>query len=525
MKKNGFTLIELLAVIVILAIILAIAVPSISSMIGNAARSSFTSDVKMVLKQLDYEKLKNEGFDITAVNEDTISGFGLSNENYQDLKVGIIDNKPYIVAIGKGKWNGYKACGTYQNIVVVDNSDMATCENITDSNPPMVYTYYDTAEGVNKPVLANGMTPIKWDGTTWIETVETDADWYNYTATDKKWANARTSDGSMWVWIPRYIYKISSGWHSTTSTPIIDIQFTRDMNDNWNSSVINNINTGTTADSSNGTWTNHPAFTFGTTELSGIWVSKFEASGTSSAPTFISSVASLRNINISNMFLSARGMETNEVYGWGTTGTGIDTHMMKNVEWGAVTYLAESTYGKDAEVWINQSSSFMTGCAGASAGAGYTSGCQYSYATANGQQASTTGNIYGIYDMSGGTWEYTAAYVNNTPAATYGSSIVNADSKYKDVYEVGISDTAGNNYAVALYKKGDALYETSASTDSVSAWYTAYSYMVRTNEPWCVRGGEYGNTTSAGIFAFHTLSGTTFAYAGFRSILLIAPGL
>jgi hypothetical protein len=288
---------------------------------------------------------------------------------------------------------------------------------------------------------------------------------------------------------------------------------------------INNINAGTAADSSNVIWTNHSAFTFGTTELPGIWVAKFEASGTTSAPTFIPSATILRSLAVSNIFTVARNMETNSVYGWGTAGSGIDTHMMKNTEWGTVAYLTGSLYGKNAEVWINQSSSFITGCSGASVGAAYTSGCQYSYATANGQQASTTGNIYGIYDMSGGAWEYTAAYVNNTAAPTYGNSIVNADSKYKNVYEVGISDTAGNNYAVTINKKGDALYETSASTDSVSAWYTAYSYMVRTNEPWCVRGGEYGNTTSAGIFAFHTLSGAALTYAGFRSVLLVGEGL
>ena len=25
---------------------------------------------------------------------------------------------------------------------------------------------------------------------------------------NKKWANAKTEDGSMWVWIPRYAYKV-----------------------------------------------------------------------------------------------------------------------------------------------------------------------------------------------------------------------------------------------------------------------------------------------------------------------------
>ena len=40
-SKYGFTLVELLAVIVILAVILAIAVPGISIMIDNSKKSSF----------------------------------------------------------------------------------------------------------------------------------------------------------------------------------------------------------------------------------------------------------------------------------------------------------------------------------------------------------------------------------------------------------------------------------------------------------------------------------------------------
>lgn len=56
-KNKGFTLVELLAVIVILAIILAIAVPTISSLINNARKSSFENGTKMVLKSMknDYD--------------------------------------------------------------------------------------------------------------------------------------------------------------------------------------------------------------------------------------------------------------------------------------------------------------------------------------------------------------------------------------------------------------------------------------------------------------------------------------
>ncbi|MFR0921548.1 MAG: hypothetical protein ACLSG7_00255, partial [Clostridia bacterium] len=61
---------------------------------------------------------------------------------------------------------------------------------------------------VNKPELMTGMSAIKFteptdsaEGTT-VDTSSSDKEWYNYE--NKKWANAKTEDGSMWVWIPRY---------------------------------------------------------------------------------------------------------------------------------------------------------------------------------------------------------------------------------------------------------------------------------------------------------------------------------
>ena len=47
-KRNGFTLVELLAVIVILAIILVIAVPSIMNTIDDAKKGSFESSAKLI---------------------------------------------------------------------------------------------------------------------------------------------------------------------------------------------------------------------------------------------------------------------------------------------------------------------------------------------------------------------------------------------------------------------------------------------------------------------------------------------
>jgi hypothetical protein len=332
----------------------------------------------------------------------------------------------------------------------------------------------------------------------------------------------------MWVWIPRYIYKISSGWHSSTAGTI-DVQFSKGVDDNWNKAVIGNINLDESANASNNTWTNHPAFTFGDTELTGIWVAKFEASNDGSNNVkIVPNVTSWRSITVNDIFNKARSMETNNVYGWGTTGNNIDTHMMKNTEWGAVSYLSKSSYGKNTEIWINNSNTFTTGCAGSSApAAASTTGCEYAYNTANGLQASTTGNIYGIYDMSGGVWEYTSSYVDNnhTNLTTYGNSSYISDNKYKNVYEVASADSDLNNYDLTISSKGDAIYETSSSGTGLTSWYGDYSYMIRTDISWFERGGGYYNGAGAGTFNFGRDPGSANGVVGFRPVVLVGIGL
>lgn len=91
------------------------------------------------------------------------------------------------------------------------------------------------------------------------------------TESTRKWANAITDDGSMWVWIPRYAYRITSGYNSST-TGTIEIEFMK--------GTTNETSTGrTTFDnvSGEGNWNIHPAFEYDTT-VPGIWVAKFEAS-------------------------------------------------------------------------------------------------------------------------------------------------------------------------------------------------------------------------------------------------------
>ena len=398
--------------------------------------------------------------------------------------------------------------GTYYlHVLTVDNagnkketiSSAVTVEAalVADGN-------YNASKGVNTPKLGSGMTPIKWNGSSWVNTTGSDKDWYDYTA--KKWANAKTSDGSMWVWIPRYAYSITSGYHSS-SAGNIDVEFMKGLT-NETSTGRKSFNNA----SGQGNWNIHPAFNYGQT-VSGIWVAKFEASpegattnpsnseydGTGKKLQVKPGVSSWSNIAIGNAYTVC--LNYNSI---------LNSHMMKNDEWGAVAYLSKSKYGKNAEVTINDNSSYYTG-----------GGSGNAYVTNVGQ--STTGTVHGVYDMSGGAWEYVAAYVNNgnSNLTNYGSSLVNGDAKTKNVYNKASSDNNTNNYNANSGKYGDAVYETSANgNSSSSSWYGDYSYFPGASYPFFLRGGSYGGGAGAGVFYFLGESGLSYSNYSFRPVLV-----
>ena len=406
--------------------------------------------------------------------------------------------------------------GTYYlHVLTVDNagnkketiSSAVTVEAalVADGN-------YNASKGVNTPKLGSGMTPIKWNGSSWVNTTGSDKEWYDYTG--KKWANAKTSDGSMWVWIPRYAYSITSGYHSS-SAGNIEVEFMKGL--------TNETSTGRTTfqnSSGQGNWNIHPAFNYGQT-VSGIWVAKFEASRSNATS---SNAGSNNTIKIQPGVSSWRSISVNDIYtnclNYNKT---LNSHMMKNDEWGAVAYLSKSKYGKqNEEVWINNSGSYITGSAGNSASAGSNTGTTNDYTSTQGVKASTTGTVYGVYDMSGGAWEYVAGYVNNGHGnlTSYGSSLVNGDAKTKNVYSKASSDSYENNYNANSSKYGDAVYETSASGSSSTSWYGDHSYFPNADWPFFSRGGVYSNGTNAGVFYFNYYSGVSNGSISFRPVLV-----
>ena len=365
----------------------------------------------------------------------------------------------------------------------------------------------EDTSGANAPVIINGLTPVNWSGTEWVATTEANWD-YNYnsiaTATqttvignkDGAWANAQTANGSLYVWIPRYTYKITSGEHSSGNS--------------WNSldsagsnKIEIKFSNGTTDNTTN-SYKKHPAFTFGTDELKGIWVAKYEASqGSNYVAQSKPGVSSWRGISVSKMYEYAYNTFRNA-----------DSHLMRNSEWGAVAYLT-SAIGRIP--YINNNSNFITGIAGDSQDASSSSSTANGWNTIKGVKASTTHNVFGIYDLSGGAYEYVSAYYTGGDSEylssnTYaGVLYTNRNTKYVETYDTAYTPS----------KTGDAVYETSSSDVGNRSWDGDKSCAPEYSFPVFAHGGCYSDDSYAGVFYFNYNYGNGYSYYGFRSVLSI----
>ena len=489
---------------------------------------------------------------------------------------------------------------------------------------------YNEIEGVNEPVLTEGMIPVTWNGTSWVKADASTSNWYAYNTTDKQWANVVTVRESgtktraeymsaavgtaipeddivgMYVWIPRYSYRITSGYHSNVNgTGNVDIKFLKGTTDNYEGgeAIRSNVTNGEE-------FVVHPSFTKDTSqggmkETTGYWVAKFEASSniavknnaniSSTSETNVKygggnnpdlevtvrpNVTSWRNITTENIFKVCRNI-TKEGNIQGLTNK-VDSHMMKNSEWGAVAYLTQSEYGNkqgtdsSSGVWcnayneclvskgtdngsnyggINSYAVTLTGAVGSSRDANtstyseqtnitdknadsitinYTQYAQdgtttsktqtyYKYYTANGVKGSTTGNIYGIYDMSGGVFEYMADYLANgtTSYVTYFKE--NVSNRYKTEYKGDGPTTSTEdrtaNYEANSDRYGDALWETSNGAGGYYGWNQDYSDFPFLSSSFFARGDAYNDGAGAGVFAFGQANGSAFYRCSFRPVL------
>ena len=407
-----------------------------------------------------------------------------------------------------------------------------------------------------------------------------------------------------WVYIPRYSYEVMRRdaidlvqqpedfkikFETADTTKKVPVEGCSDANNpksyrvgcSLNRTYTNTATNTETNTVTNTTWATHPAFTWmdengNPVELNGIWVGKFETTGSTEQPTVLPNQKHMSQYpgNIGDMYDVAKSMgasDPNNKYG-NTTSTNqsnqnnnnlaISTsHMLKNSEWGAVTYLASSKYGAGINQVFNNSqyqsgrdgngdSSYgVTGCGpinkdninaggtytgddsalGTSAACHGSSNPEYAYNGEIGKLASTTNNVYGVYDMAGGAYEYAMGGYTTDASQSYPSNsyITNkVKPPYVDLYVnppfTGTNYT-NNNLCTWATCGGHALYETknvqSVSSNSRS-WGGDYSNFVYVGYPWFLRGGYAYDGSYAGLFCSDYNDGGSYVISGFRVALI-----
>lgn len=429
-----------------------------------------------------------------------------------------------------------------ENILIIDNPN----ETLNRKYGRVEIVWIDEKNNLisepNSPYLG-GLIPVKFNTKTTLfeQTDEKDNEWYDYSI--QKWANAINEDGSYFVWIPRYAYRIVYYSNAQYSKVIgyCDGRGITKLNSDGSLTRIVANNTGireldnhyiiapaflkdTASGYRNGGWNK---------DLTGIWVAKYEMSmenNKSHVETINSqvgniettdnikavskpSVSSWRNINIKNCYLNSYNYDRTR-----------DSHLIKNSEWGAIAYLSYSKYGTNSRnITVNTNEEYITGG----------TNVEKSVYISNKSQ-STTGNETGIYDLVGGAWEYTANYIDNgySGLKEYGGETQNdiygsRNSKYKTVYAHDKTDKttdynlvfSNRNYALSLKIRGDAIYESSNSGYGNDAWNTNASFFPQSDIPFFIRGGDYHGGTGMGLFSFNGYSGSTNSGETFRVVL------
>ena len=494
--KDGFTLIEILAIIILLSVLALVTYPIINGVINDSRKDLYD-------KQIDeLERHTRTWISENVESLELVDGYS-RNVTFEELK-----NSGYIQ---ESSVINPKTNEPLSGCMTINYSDEITGFNVyyNEKCSEIAKGYADNS-GANRPELFENMVPIKYENNKWI-VADTSQKWYDYN--NKEWANAvvlnkgvtknigneiTEEEISLWyVWIPRYKYTIFNGNNEGVTAKLINITFEHGKSntgtlqcrtiddgsemctDNLNGGTINQISTYT-----------HPAFKFGNTELTGFWVGKFEVSGSTSAIKVKPNVTSLRSQTVSSFFTAIQNVKT--TYGINNA----DSHMMKNMEWGAVAYLKQSKYGLGTtDIAVNDNASYYTG-----------GGTSDAYKTNVAQ--STTGNIYGVYDMSGGAWEYVMGNYNDTISSSGFSSM--PDKKYY------------NKYTSSTGKMGDATMETlktSGTYGGGDGWYSDFTKFPPTNGQWFYRSGGNSDAKYAGVFYFYSSGGQSIKTISSRAVL------
>ena len=540
-SKKGITLIALVVTIVVLLILAAISISMLGGENGIITQAIEAKDETDIAEEKEEVQLaataakgKTNWGEITEENlaEELTKNIGERDTDYTLSKNGDTFTVTYIDS------NRSYEIDTNGNVAELGEANKGKFEPKPTPTPP--------TGGKEMEDMTNGVIEIKWlDGTSnkvsntpnapkiktqglsdgiKMEQIifdENNKKWipgneYSYIAgigsndnNSSKWANARiigNGTTSYFVWIPRYAYRIIyfdsvdskkqyqegklNEQDAITQGKIVGYSDSRGIVD-AQGKKIDSVSSTTKIMVSEDYFMVHPAFMNGTesgfengewnSELEGFWVGKFETKNRAVIP----------GMSKTNWYIPSIGDVYNISKGFYEE---LNSHLLKNSEWGAVAYLTESTYGRNGVEVSSNTSSYT----GGGEGTEYVDVCK---------QQSSTGNEYGIYDLVGGEGEYVAGYYVEGDALYNGESFANGIS---DEYSTAYS---GSNVKTS-YKYGDATFET-------LNWHKDYKGFVSQYGTFFERGGIHTLNSWAGIFCMEGEDGGASSVTAFRWALAI----
>lgn len=456
------------------------------------------------LKHNDIDIISNDGFNLRYNTKNNnfiidINGFNITSNKYI-----IEENKFYIISLtmsdkdinlyinGSSVLNYSMAINTNYNILTIGGIG-----NVLVSD---LYVYNDilTSKEVNNNYRDNLIliTDNLVSGYNNFYPMTTDT----YYKSSPLGTTIKDSDiNEFYVWIPRFKYRL---WNVTGEPNIssydaytkgIDISFEKNKESGGSIYCKDNIcysdeeRTISLTQNDNDKYYTPSSFT-NNEELLGFWVGKYEVSNgckdncltNSSDLTILPNQESWRNNNLSNYYEAIKGK-------------GNSYHIIKNSEWGTISYLSHSKYGICSNMKCTEITSNNT----------YISGKE--------GKDSTTGNIYGVFDMAGSASEFVMAnYTSN-------NSLALNNSNFK--YNVTIPSTDYDLYSGTNFILGDATKEILLTQSSTGSWDNNYSIFIDKVNNWFIRGGMAGNEVGNGIFYYNATNDSPSEYITTRVVV------
>lgn len=129
----GFTLVELLAVIVVLAITFTIAITGVLDILKSTNKNAFQSSAKLVFKAINLKLVNDDKYNISEIDVAKVkTELEISTDNYETVLMTLNSSgKPYIVIVGKNKWEGLTVYGTADNLIIKNSDKTYPTEGLT----------------------------------------------------------------------------------------------------------------------------------------------------------------------------------------------------------------------------------------------------------------------------------------------------------------------------------------------------------------------------------------------------------